>query len=194
MNQTIEQFDTYTDKQIVDGILNNDKRLIEYFFCRKCSKLLSFIIVNVFDGRVDHRELISELFLYLAKDDWYKVRQFDYRSKLMTWLSVVAIRYFQKIREELIENPGEDPLKKKKRERGHTPGASIDTRMDIRTALGKMKNERYRMVIEQLDLRDVSPETLANNMNITVDNLYNIHRRALAQLRIVMGKKEDYYG
>lgn len=49
------------------------------------------------------------------------------------------------------------------------------------------------MVIEYLDLKEVKPEQLAIQMEVTVDNLYNIHRRALVQLRLVMGRKEDYY-
>ena len=91
-------YDLFNDRQIVDGILSNDKQLIGYFFNKKCSKLFSYIILNVFDGHVDQRELVSELFLYLAKDDWYKVRQINFRSKLMTWVTVVAIRFFQKKR------------------------------------------------------------------------------------------------
>lgn len=185
-------YDLYNDRQIVDGILGNDKQLIGYFFNRKCSKLLSYIIFKVFDGHVDQRELVSELFLYLAKNDWYKLRQFDFRSQLMTWLSVVAIRFFQKKRDELIEKPGTDYLNRKQQSGGYTHGASIDIRMDIRAALLKMPNERYRMVIEALDLHEIRPETLAKEMNITVDNLYNIHRRARVQLHLIMGRKEDY--
>ena len=56
-----------------------------------------------------------------------------------------------------------------------------------------MQNQRYRQVIEMLDLQEMRPDLLAEQMNVTVDNLYNIHRRALLQLRMLMGKKEDYY-
>ena len=56
-----------------------------------------------------------------------------------------------------------------------------------------MQNIRYRQVIEMLDLKEMRPDLLAEQMNVTVDNLYNIHRRALLQLRMLMGRKEDYY-
>ena len=56
-----------------------------------------------------------------------------------------------------------------------------------------MQNTRYRHVIEMLDLKEMRPDLLAEQMNVTVDNLYNIHRRALLQLRMLMGRKEDYY-
>ena len=187
------QFDLYSDRQIVDGILNNDKKLIGYFFNKKCSKLLSYIILNVFDGHVDKCELVSELYLYLAKDDWYKVRQFDFRSKLMTWLSVVAIRFFQKKREELIENQSSEALIEQNRI-STTETMAIENRIDINKAISLVPNPRYRMVIEKLDLEELVPDELADEMGVTVDNLYNIHRRALLQLKLIMLRMEVHYG
>lgn len=67
-----------------------------------------------------------------------------------------------------------------------------ERRIDVQSVLMKMPNKRYRTVIEKLDLQDMRPELLAEEMNVTVDNLYNIHRRALSQLRLIMGRKEDY--
>ena len=75
---------------------------------------------------------------------------------------------------------------------GYNYCSVIEQRMDINSALQKMPNARYRRVIEVLDIQDVQPEKLAEEMNVTVDNLYNIHRRALVQLRIIMGRKEEY--
>lgn len=185
-------YELYDDRALVNGILNNDGRLIEYFFNKKCSKLFNYIILNVFDNNLkEKQELANELFLYLAKDDWYKVRQFDYRSKLMTWVSVVAVRFFQKKREELMEQSLSVALSDKMWQ-DSSGGTTIDRRVDIRAALQKMPNARYRKVIEVLDLQDVCPELLAEEMNVTVDNLYNIHHRALVQLRLVMGRKEDW--
>ena len=184
-------YDLYDDHALVDGILNNDRRLIEYFFNKKCSGLFAYIIVNIFDGNVDKRDLMQELFLYLAKNDWYKVRQFDFRSKLMTWVTVVAVRFFQKKRKELMEKSSPASLNDKMWQ-DYSSGNVIDRRIDISTALRHMPNTRYRKVIEALDLQEVRPEILAEEMNITVDNLYNIHRRALLQFRLIMGRKEDW--
>lgn len=182
----------YDDHQLVASILNNEIGAIQYLFNVRCSGLFAYIIENIFDGNIDKRELPQELFLYLAKNKWYKVRQFDFRSKFITWVSVVAVRFFQKKRVELIEKSDHSALNDK---RWQEPKAriSIEQRMDLRSALQKMPNSRYRKVIEQLDLLEIRPEDLAKEMEITVDNLYNIHRRALVQLRFVMGRKEDYY-
>lgn len=181
-----------TDKQLVESILENDADAIAYFFYSKCSGLFAYIIENIFDGKVDKRELSQELYLYLANNDWYKVRQFDFRSKLMTWISVVAIRFFQKKRQMLIESSSYSTLNDKLLNETKV-NISIDNKMDLYSALNKMRNQRYRKVIESLDLNEMLPEELAQEMGIKVDNLYNIHRRALVQLRLVMGRKEDYY-
>ena len=185
-------FEQYTDKEIVSKILAHDQLIIEYFFLKKCSPVFMYILHSVFDGKIDVKELINELLLYLSENNWHKLRQFDYRSRLTTWVRVVAVRFFVKKRNELIERGGYSALNTMK-EQGFTPHAFMDRRMDLQKALNAMPNERYRKVIVALDLKEMTPEQLAKEMGITVDNLYNVHRRALLQLRCVMGRKEDYY-
>lgn len=109
----------------------------------------------------------------------------------MTYISVISVRFFITKRIQLIDSPLSTSLIDKE-ELIHNTLFSLEQRIDIREALNKMPNERYRKVIEILDLQDIRPELLAEEMNVTVDNLYNIHRRALLQLRLVMGRKEDY--
>lgn len=184
-------YELYDDEQLVNGILNNNRPLIEYFFQKKCSKPFAYILLNVFDGNIDKRELVSELYLFMANNDWSVIRKFQYRSSLMTYVSVVAVRFFQKKRIELIDSMPTEELNDKLRHEFNM-GLTIEQKMDIHLALQKMPNSRYRQVIEVLDLHDVQPEKLAKEMNVTVDNLYNIHRRALVQLRLVMGRKEEY--
>ena len=184
-------YDLLNDHELVDGILNNNKPLIKYFFTKKCSGLLVYILMNVFEGNIDKRELVSELYLFMAHNDWQVFRKFQFRSTLMTYVSVVSVRFFIAKRAQLIDSPFSTSLNNQKGQI-HSTALSLEQRIDIREALNRMPNERYRKVIEILDLQDIRPEQLAEEMNITVDNLYNIHRRALVQLRLMMGRKEDY--
>ncbi|MEZ3591343.1 MAG: sigma-70 family RNA polymerase sigma factor [Muribaculaceae bacterium] len=184
-------YDLYTDKQLVNGLLSNDKPTIEYFFCKKCSNLFSYIVYSVYGGMATLNELVNEFYLYIAADNWIKVRQFDFRSKLMTWIGVVAVRFFQKKRDVLIENnSSEAQIEQTKNFDSYS--MTIDKTIDVRQAINQIPNQRYRKVIERLDIHDVAPEELATEMGITVDNLYNIHRRALLQLKLIMTRKEDY--
>lgn len=184
-------YDLLDDHELVDGILNSNKPLIKYFFTKKCSGLLAYILMNVFDGNIDKRELVSELYLFMAQNDWQVFRKFQFRSTLMTYVSVVSVRFFIAKRAQLIDSPLSTSLNNQK-EQIHSTVLSMEQRIDIREALKKMPNVRYQKVIEKLDLQDVLPEKLAEEMNVTVDNLYNIHRRALVQLRLIMGRKEDW--
>ncbi len=184
-------YDLYTDEQLVFGIIHNDQPLIEYFFCKKCSKLFSYIVYSIYGGMATLNELVNEFYLYIAADNWRKVRQFDFRSKLMTWIGVVAVRFFQKKRDVLIEsNSCEAQIEQTRNSDSYS--MTIDETIDVGQAIKQIPNQRYRMVIQRLDIEDVAPEELATEMCITVDNLYNIHRRALLQLKLIMTRKEDY--
>lgn len=53
---------------------------------------------------------------------------------------------------------------------------------DMERLFDNMPNKRYVYVIRRLILEDWEYEDLAREMNITTANLYNIRRRAMAQL------------
>ena len=179
-----------TDKEIVTGILAGNKQSICQFFFEECTPIFRYIISKIFDYQAEKDELINELYIYLQENDWKKLRQFDYRSKLTTWISVVATRFFQKKRAALIENESfTPPMVEKVMEND-----SIVHKLDIESLLNGLTNERYRSVIRKLVLEDYEPQTLANEMGITVDNLYNIKRRALSQLAHLYRKEDGYVG
>lgn len=184
-----------TDQEIVAQLLCNNTGMVEYLFYDRCSAMLDYIILNLFNGKADKDELISELYIYLKENDWHKLRQFQFKCRLTTWLSVVATRFFIKKRDSLIEKePQESLIDKSERGRcGYNPSSYVDRQMDVHNAILMMRNDRYRMVIIELDLNDTNPEELAQRMGITVDNLYNIHKRAYAQLGMIIKRKEDYY-
>lgn len=188
-------YDCSSDEIIAKCLINDDSKIVEYLFYNKCSAMLDYIIHHVFNGKADKDELVSELYIYLKENDWHKLRQFQFKCKLTTWLSVVATRFFIKKRDALIENESHDALldKSDRGRGGYNPSTYVDRQMDVRNAILMMRNERYRMVITELDLKDTEPEKLAERMGITVDNLYNIHKRAYAQLGMIIKRREDYY-
>ena len=64
----------------------------------------------MFSYRVEFDEFVNEFYLYLMEDDAYKLKQFQYRSSIYQWLKVVAIRYFVKKRDSMIENSSQETL------------------------------------------------------------------------------------
>ena len=170
-----------TDQDIIQGLIARDNRVTKEFFFDKCRPLFCSIIKKVFDYEVDYDEFVNELYIYLMEDDAVKLRNFGYRSSVYMWLKILAIRYFIKKRSRMIDGSSQN-----------TPydgsQQTVDTEKDM-TAEGdlerlfdNMPNKRYVFVICRLLLEDWEPEQLANEMNITTANLYNIKRRAMAQL------------
>ena len=170
-----------TDQEIIKGLIARDKRVTEEFFFRKCRPLFCSIMQKVFDYKVDYDELVNELYVYLMENDAAKLWSFGYRSTVYQWLKVIAIRFFLKKKEELIEKGSQDsPYKENvqvvaKKE-------DVTAKGDLQRLFAQMPNQRYAYVIKRLVIDDCEPEQLAKEMNITVANLYNIKRRAMLQL------------
>ena len=170
-----------TDQEIVDGLINRDEKITDWFFNIKYRPLFINVIKLIFDYQVDYDECISELYYHLMKNDAAVLRNFEGRSTIGTWIKIVAIRFFcsRKKREQMIEDESKEP---------HAIG---DTRVERLFDL--MSNKRYVMVIRELVLKEVEPEFLALSMGITVANLYNIKKRALAALaHLALNDKKKY--
>ena len=64
---------------------------------------------------------------------------------------------------------------------------------DIERLFNNMPSKRYVYVIRRLILEDWEYEDLAKDMKITTANLYNIRRRAMAQLtRVALNDIRKY--
>ena len=92
-----------SDRELVDRLLIGDEEIVRYLFFDKCTPMFNYILHRFCPCQLDKNELINELYLYLQSDNWYKLRQFDFRSKLTTWLTVVAVRFFQKRKGVLMD-------------------------------------------------------------------------------------------
>lgn len=189
----INQFPKYSDKEIVEGILAGNHQITSYFICNECKELFYYIYSQIAEYRYEPTEIANDILLYLSEKNWQKLRTFDFRSKLITWLTVVAVRYYRKKKPGVIDTQSVDTLIHKT-DYCETHIESLESYMDIHNGLSRMPNSKYRMVIQQLDLNEVTYEELAKDMNINTANLYNIHRRALQQLKVVMLGKEVFNG
>jgi len=171
-----------TDQQIIQGLIDRDNAVTKQFLFGKCQPLFRSIIRFVFSYAVDYDEFVNELYQDLMKDNAYKLRQFDYRSTFMQWLKIVAIRYFIRKRDEMIEDSSKEHLYIEKMDQPYESENRVAARMDMERLFGSMDNKRYVYVLQKLVLEEVQPELLAKSMNITPANLYNIKKRAMASL------------
>lgn len=182
-----------SDSELIAKILAGNQQAIVYLFYDKCAALFGYISATTFHGKVTKEELISELFIYLQEKNWHRLRTFKGDNcKLTTWISVVAVRFFNQRRTLVIDSTSELPLNNNNEafELYSKAHEKFIAEIDIHNAISRMKNNRYKYVVIALELEDRKPNDVANELGITVDNLYNIRVRALNQLgRIIKGKR-----
>lgn len=182
-----------TDQEIIQGLIARDNRVTEEFFFVKCHPLFCSIIQKVFDYEVDYDECVNELYVYLMEDDAIKLRNFQYRCSVYQWMKVLAIRFFIKKRARMIDDTSQE-TPYDGRDKIATSESSTMATIDLERLFEAMPTQRYVYVIRRLILEDWEPEKLAAEMNITTANLYNIKRRAMAQLTQVALKDIKEYG
>ncbi len=182
-----------TDREIIRGLIERDGRVTEDFFFVKCRPLLTSIMRHVFSYGVDYDEMVNELYGYLMEDDCAKLRQFQYRSTVYQWIKVVATRFFIRHRDAMIKDVSTEKDYERCREiEADDTARRVATRMDVAGMLEMMDNRRYADVIRCLVLEDELPEHYACRTGVTVDNLYNIKRRAMAAFTRVALKYYSY--
>ena len=97
-------------------------------------------------------------------------------------MKITAIRYFIAKRDRLIDMSSKDALLGRAMQSQSVDNSTEVSKMDIERLLTFMTNKRYVYVIRQLVLKDAEPEQVAQQIGVSVDNLYNIKRRAIAAL------------
>ena len=181
-----------TDREIIQGLIERDNKVTKEFFFEKCYPLFCSIISFVFDYEVDYDEFVNELYVYLMENDAQKLRNFEYRSSVYMWMKILATRFFIKKRVLMIDDSTRETLYDG-REQKAAPESDMSAEGDLERLFKAMPTQRYVYVIRRLVLDDLEPEQLAKEMGITTANLYNIKKRAMAQLtRVALNDSKEY--
>ncbi len=159
-----------------------DERVTRQFFFQKCRPLFLSIMHQVFPLEVDYDEFVNELYVHIMEDDARRLRTYEERGSIYQWMKTTAIRYFISRRWAMIENQPKEPLYENNDYSISESEQQMEAKMDINTLLSKMTNQRYACVIRLLVIDDQSPRDVAATLGVSVDNLYNIKKRAIAAL------------
>ena len=160
-----------TDQEIIQGLIARDNRVTKEFFFDKCRPLFYSIMTKVFDYEVEYDEMVNELYVYLIENDAIKLRNFEYRSSVYQWNK----------RGRMIDDTSQETPYDGRQQMADTE-RDMTAEGDMERLFDNMPSKRYVYVIRRLILEDCEYEDLAKEMNITTANLYNIRRRAMAQL------------
>ena len=183
-----------TDQQIIKALIARDERVTQQFFFGNCRPLFLSIIRYVFSYEVDYDEFVNEFYLHLMENDAYRLRQFQGRSTIYQWMKVIAIRYFIAKHDSMIDNESKDALLDSVVQNETVDSEKrMTAKMDIEHLFSLMPNRRYVYVIRRLVLQEAEPKVVAQELKTSVENLYNIKKRALAALTDIALKQAEKY-
>lgn len=179
-----------TDAIFIEALKNGNNEVCRQFFYKEIGGILHKIRMEVFRGNVDFDELVSELYLYLSRDNWMKLEGFDGKNggRLRTWMIPVAWRYFMSIRERLLrpekidDNSGviRDSVRNDLR---------IQIAIDVNAVLSRMPNQRYAEIIRLLLIEGYASQDVADMLDMRVENIYNLKHRAINQFIELYGQR-----
>lgn len=172
-----------TDRQFVADLLANDGKALECLLYDRYRSLLRFNALKAAPN-VPVDDLVQELYLYLSTDNWARLKKYDPMLPFDRWLSVVSYRFFKDFSLRMIDSRRQIPITNIEDQQLLNAGTTQMNQimMDIKKGFDELEPPRDREILTALILRDEEPQEVANRFNVTVDNLYNIKRRALAKL------------
>ncbi len=185
--------DRLSDRQLVDLLLANDEDAIEYVFFHRCNDMFAHVINGIFHEQVKKEELVTDFYLYLRTDDWRRLRQFEFRSELNTWLTVVAIRFFNEKKTALQTGIGEDKVQTldavEQIADDYDPYNEI-TRVELYKAVDSLPKPRERMALLG-ELAGKRAEAIASELGLTVSAVYKLIKKAkVAVAKIMKGNEQ----
>lgn len=171
-----------TDFIFIEALRNGNNEVTRQFFYKEIGGILHKIRMEVFRGNVDFDELVSELYLYLSRDNWTKLDGFDGKNgcRLRTWMIPVAWRYFMNIRERLLRTEKIDDNSGVIRDYVRDD-LRIQIAIDVNAVLSRMPNERYAEIIRLLLIEGYASQDVADMLDLRVENIYNLKHRAINQ-------------
>lgn len=180
----------YQDVIFIEALRNGNNEVSRQFFYKEIGGMLHKIRMEVFRGNVGFDELVSELYIYLSRDNWTKLDGFDGKNgcRLRTWMIPVAWRYFMSIRERLLRTEKIDDNSGVIRD-SVRDDLRIQIAIDVNAVLSRMPNVRYAEIIRLLLIEGYASQDVADMLDLRVENIYNLKHRAINQFIEMYGQR-----
>ena len=191
-DRRIAYFESLSDRELVALLLANDQEAVEYVFFYRCNGMFAHIVHSVFQSQGKKEELISEFYIYLSENDWSRLRQFEFKSALNTWLTVIAVRFFRKKRISQTKLVAVEPqliVETQKNEADDYDVLHELSRLELYKAIDRLSKPRERYAL-LADLTGKGAEEIAADMGCTVSAVYNLTKKARMELKTILKEKE----
>ena len=172
---------------MVNALLEGNEGALNYVFYDHFRPLLYHNYTRTCKGMyfVEFADMVQQLYLYLSENDWERLRRYNPAMPFVNWFSVVSYRYFKDFFRSMIDSTVQKPIIDID---DHDSTLAITSEVsqtllgDLWRVLPLLEPPRDRQILKSFLIDDEAPETVAKRHGVTIDNLYNIKRRALTRL------------
>ena len=190
--RTKAYFDSLDDRELVRLLLENDQDAIEYVFFLRCEGMFAHIVHTVFQSNSKKEELITEFYLFLSENNWERLRKFEFKASLNTWMTVIAIRFFKKkkiFQTKLVVIDPQLIVETQKNEADDYDIIHEMSRLELYQAIDRLSKSRERYAL-LADLAGKRAEDIAKEMGCTVSAVYNLTKKARLELKSTMQERK----
>lgn len=181
-------FEYHDNAQLKQAIIDGNGEAIRYLLYERCQPVLRFIAhtVRLRYGERRHLEygdLVQELYLHLAEDNWRRMHLYDPSRKIEPWLAEVARKKWKNMYTLMTETALDDTIPLQE--------ATMDEslKLDLTEAIAGLEPETVRQVMRDIFFGGLTTEELCEKHNINRNQVYLIKSRALKEIR----KRLDIY-
>lgn len=123
-----------------------------------------------------------------------RIRSFDQRSSFRTWVFVIARNLaLNEIRSQRRAPIPTDEIEAVTGAAPRTEAEDVANRLDVDAALARLSGDRRDVIVLRY-LHDLSYEEIADRLGIPVNTVRTRLRRALGDLRVIMGNSASLGG
>ena len=178
------------DEQLVEALRKNNEAAIKYvFYDHYRSRLKQKAKERVRAKPIEYDDLIQELYLYFAENNWKRLEQFvPKKGKFENWFICCADRFFKDCSKKWSYNSidliGEftpdNPIVNRKT--SLSDWNDTELMRDLLRVLPSLEPKYERDIVTALIVNDEDPKEVAKRYGKTVEQIQRTKRYALAKL------------
>jgi DNA-directed RNA polymerase specialized sigma24 family protein len=181
----ISKYGEIKDKELLARMFDgrDDSLALYYLLKVKYIALLRFLLYtyNEYDG--EEHDFIQDMYILLSESDYHALRTYREEAKFSTWLYLVASRFLYKKSKKARRWNSLEDISSADAIQYTDFDAGVKLELDI---MLKYLPPKYRKVLTKLCREDEASKKVAKEMNTTVNNIYNMKRRAIVALSLVV--------
>lgn len=194
----------YTDRDIVQALLQRDEHITREFLYRTCYPLFKSVYDNYHTDCSSCIEFISEIYVHMltpsATTGQCKLQQFAFQSTLFTWLKTVCLYYCYKRFEhhsrhekvQIVEKFNEQGVRIDNLSESLSKDEDPLSASDVETILALMPNKRYSQLMRYRYVEDKTNEETAALLGMNMNTYYVKHKSAKEQYMKILKQEEQY--